>query len=102
MLLIATTSATKHAASFGYGVVPLSPRRRHDPIPPHRSPESHSVKIFLTGPWWDTGSWTEYVAAGFTQLGHDVRTFIYSRELNHRPGFRERLRRSAGAGNRRP
>ena len=51
------------------------------------------MKIFLTGPWWDTGSWTEYVAAGFTQLGHDVRTFIYSRELNRRPGFRERLRR---------
>jgi len=51
------------------------------------------VKIFLTGPWWDTGSWTEYVAAGFTQLGHDVRTFIYSRELNCPLGFRERFRR---------
>ena len=57
------------------------------------------MKIFLTGPWWDTGSWTEYVAAGFVQLGHDVRTFIYSRELNRALGFRERFRRKLlGAG----
>ena len=51
------------------------------------------MKIFLAGPWWDTGSWTEYVAAGFQRLGHEVRTFIYSRDLNRPLGLRERFRR---------
>ena len=60
------------------------------PTPP---PESPLLKIFLTGPWWDTGSWTEYVAAGFVRLGHDVRTFIYSRDLNRPLSYRQRLRR---------
>ncbi|HJN38683.1 MAG TPA: hypothetical protein QGH28_00715, partial [Chloroflexota bacterium] len=51
------------------------------------------MKIFLAGPWWDTGSWTEYIAAGFGRLGHDVRIFIYSRDLNRPLGLCSRLRR---------
>ena len=51
------------------------------------------MKIFLAGPWWDTGNWAAYVADGFVRLGHDVRSFIYSRDLNHSLGYRQRFRR---------
>ena len=63
------------------------------PPPPHPTEGRARLKIFLAGPWWDTGSWTEYIAAGFGRLGHDVRTFIYSRDLNHPLGLCSRLRR---------
>lgn len=52
-----------------------------------------SLRIFVAGPWWDTGTLAEYVTAGFRDLGHDVRLFLYSRELNAPIGFRDRVRR---------
>ncbi len=51
------------------------------------------MKIFLAGPWWDTGALADYVAAGLKKLGHDTRLFLYSTDLNAQIGIRDRMRR---------
>lgn len=51
------------------------------------------MRIFVAGPWWDTGAWAEYVAKGFQELDHQVRLFLYSRELNRPIDLRARIQR---------
>ena len=51
------------------------------------------LRIFVAGPWWDTGALADYVAAGLKKLGHEARLFLYSGDLNASIGIRGRVRR---------
>ncbi len=51
------------------------------------------MRIFLIGPHWDTGRWTEYCAAALERNGHDVRAFTYSASQARPVSVFGRLRR---------
>ena len=51
------------------------------------------MRIFLIGPSWDTGRWTEYCADGLKSNGHAVAMYRYSHGLARPLGLKARLRR---------